>query len=178
MRQSEKFRNLQKITLLFLSGFFFGAIFYYLFHNSFEDLMMQMEESLAGWSQKGYSFRNQFLQSAWNHGKYFALLWLLSVSRIARIYQRVFTLYTGFRNGFLILFFVFGRGAGGIFLYVASLFPHCLFLVPLYLFSFAWINEKRYQRHRVPVYILIIFVFFTACFMECKWNLPIMEAVL
>lgn len=178
MRQSERFRNLQKITLLFLIGFFFGAIFYYLFHNSFEELMIQMESSLSGWSQGGHSFGYIFLQSLWNHGKYFVLLWLLSVSRISKIYQRVFAIYTGIRNGFLLLFFVFGKGGWGIFLYLISLFPHCLLLVPLYLFSFSWINEKRYHRHRTSVYLLIVLLFFAACFLECKCNLPIMEAVL
>lgn len=178
MRQSEKFRSLQKIALLFLIGFFFGAVFYYFFQNSFADLMSRMEDGLSGWSRGEYSFRYELLQSVWNHGKYFALLWLLSVSRIAKVYQRVFTLYTGMRNGFLVLFFIYGRGLRGILLYFASLFPHCLILIPLYLFSFSWINGNRQRRHRVPIYILIIFLFFSACLLECKCNLPIMEAVL
>lgn len=178
MRQSEKFRSLQKVTLLYLIGFFFGAIFYYVFHNSFEELLIQMESSLAGWSGGEHSFGYVFLQSVWNHGKYFALLWLLSVSRIAKIYQRVFAVYTGIRNGFLLLFFVFGKGGWGILMYLASLFPHCLLLLPLYLFSFSWINEKRHPRHRFPVYLMIVVLFFAACFLECKCNLPIMEAIL
>ena len=51
LRQSEKIRSLQKIALLFLIGFFFGAIFYYFFQNSFEELMSQTEDSLSGWSR-------------------------------------------------------------------------------------------------------------------------------
>lgn len=178
MRQSEKIRSLQKIALLFLIGFFFGAIFYYFFQNSFGELMNRTEDSLAGWSRGEYSFAYEYLQSVWNHGKYFALLWLLSVSRIAKLYQRLFTIYTGIRNGFLVLFFVFGKGSRGILLYLASLFPHCLVLLPLYLFSFSWINESRHQKHRIPVYFLLTLVFLTACLLECKCNLPIMEAVL
>ncbi len=177
MRQSEKIRSLQKIALLFLIGFFFGSIFYYFFQNSFEELMSQTEDSLSGWSRGEYSFAYEYLQSVWNHGKYFALLWLLSVSRIAKIYQRVFTIYTGIRNGFLVLFFVFGRGWKGILLYLASLFPHCLVLLPLYLFSFSLINEGRRHKHRIPLYILIALLFFFACLLECKCNLPIMEAI-
>lgn len=178
MRQKEKLRSLQRIALFFLIGFFFGAIFYYYFQNSFEGIMKQMEEGVSGWSGEEYSFSYEFLQSLWNHGKYFVLLWLLSVSRISKAYQTAFTVYTGVRNGFLVLFFVFGRGLKGILLYLASLFPHCLILLPLYLFSFSWINESRTQKHRIPVYIFIVLMFLTACFLECRCNLPIMEAVL
>lgn len=177
LRQSEKIRSLQKIALLFLISFFFGAVFYYFFQNSFGELMSQTEDSLAGWSGGEYSFAYEYLQSVWNHGKYFALLWLLSVSRIAVLYQRLFTIYTGIRNGFLVLFFVFSKGARGILFYLASLFPHCLLLLPLYLFSFSWINEGRHQKHRIPVYFMIAITFFAACLLECKCNLPIMEAV-
>lgn len=169
---------LQKFVLFFLIGFFCGAFLYYIFQNSFEDLMGQMEENVADWAGGERSAGYEFFHSLWNHGKYFALLWLLSASRAKHWYPQVFVLYTGLRQGFLALFFVFGRGAGGLLVYLASLFPQSLILAPLYLFSFHWITENRQKENRVPVYVLVSLVFLAACLLESHYHLPIMEVVL
>lgn len=169
---------LQRIILYFLIGFFCGAVFYYLFQNSFEGVKEQLEANVRKWSVADATLLSLLWQSIWSHGKYFVLLWILSVSRISGGYQKVFTLYTGIRNGFLILFFLYARGAYGILVYLASLFPHTLLFVPLYLFSFAVIQEKRQIKHKVMFGTALFLVFFTACLVEVKGNLPIMEAVL
>ncbi|MCH5252370.1 MAG: stage II sporulation protein M [Lachnospiraceae bacterium] len=180
--QIRKTGFLQKILLLFLIGFFFGALVYYIFQNSFSGLMEQMEQNMIGWSGEGYEMSNGFLQSLWNHGKYFFLLWLLSVSPVFLLYQSAFTVYTGIRNGFLVMFFIFGRGLRGIFLYFASLFPHCIVFLILYLFCFAWIRESKktdsQPKHKGFVYIAVTLVFLAACLLECKGNLPLMETLL
>jgi hypothetical protein len=104
------------------------------------------------------------------------LFWLLSFTRIQAIYQSLFLLYTGFCNGFRILFFVLGKGIWGMVWYLASLFPQGLLFVPLYLFCFAWIKEKDWQRkHKYLVYTAIVIVFFAACFLEAKYNLAVMQ---
>lgn len=157
---------LQKILLLFLVGFFFGAVFYYVFQNSFSEITGKIKEQ---------SFLRSFLYSLWNHGKYFGLFWLLSGSRVIRIYQPVFILYTGLRNGFLIMFFIFGKGVRGILVYLISLFPHCLLLVPLYLFSFFLVKENRQKKHAGPVAVILLLVFLAACYGESRWNLPLMK---
>ncbi len=169
---------LQKFALFFLIGFFCGALLYYIFQNSFGELIAQMEKNVQEWGsgerQPGY----EFLRSLWIHGKYFLLLWLLSVSRAAQWYPQVFTLYTGLRQGFLALFFIFGRGAAGILVYLAGLFPQNLILLPLYLFCFYRITQDRQRRHPVAVYVLVTVVFLAACLSEARFHLPIMEAVL
>lgn len=170
---------LQRIALLFLIGFFIGALFYYIFQNSFSGLMKQMTQNVTNWSAGQHSTGYELLSCLWNHGKYFALLWLLSVNnRVCRVYQTIFTMYTGLRNGFLLLFFIFGRGVKGILLYLVSLFPHCLLLLPLYLFSYLLINESRKREHKGIVCVGIVLVFFAACLLEIKCNLPIMGALL
>ncbi len=171
----------QRIILLFLIGFFFGALVYYIFQNSFRGLLEQMEQNMVVWSAE-YEMSAGMLQSLWSHGKYFLLLWILSASPIFLLYQSAFTIYTGIRNGFLLMFFIFGKGMRGILLYFASLFPHCLVFLLLYLFCFAWILESkktdRQPKHKGMVYVAVTLVFFAACLLECRGNLPIMEALL
>lgn len=185
MHHHRKYRNrlentefLQRIILYFLIGFFCGAVFYYLFQNSFDGVKEQLESNVQKWSASETSLLSLLWQSVWSHGKYFALLWILSVSRIKGGYQKVFTLYTGFRNGFLILFFLYARGAFGLLIYLASLFPHTLVFIPLYLYSFAMIQGKRQIRHRGLAVAAYAFVFCLACLLEVKCNFPIMERIL
>ena len=169
---------LQQTALLFLIGFFAGAVFYTLFQNSFSDLMEQLEGNMVSWQGREYRFWYEYLQSLWSHGKYFALLWILSVNvRARRVYQRGFTVYTGIRNGFLLLFFLMGKGGRGVLLYLASLFPHAVLLAPLYLFSFLWQNESGKKEHRGMVYVGVTVLFLAACLLEVKVNLPLMAKV-
>lgn len=169
---------LQRIILYFLIGFFCGAVFYYSFQNSFAGMQKQLERNLTQWSAQGLPFLSLFGKSVWNHGKYFVLMWILSASKISRSYQKFFTLYTGVRNGFLMLFFLFTRNIYGMVLYIASLFPHVLLLVPLYIFSFIVIHEKRQVRHKGVFVVFLLLVFGAACFLEVKCNLPLMEKCL
>lgn len=170
---------MQQTALLFLIGFFVGAVFYTLFQNSFSDLMERLEGNMSVWQGRKYHFLYEFLQSLWTHGKYFALLWILSVNvRAGRIYQQSFVIYTGICNGFLLLFFLMGRGGSGWLLYLASLFPHCLLLVPLYLFCILWLNGTGKKEYRGIVYVAIIATFLLACLLEVKVNLPLMGKIL
>lgn len=169
---------LQRIILYFLIGFFCGAVFYYSFQNSFGGMQDQLEKNVSTWSVGRNSFLALFGKSLWNHGKYFILLWILSVSKISGGYQKLFTIYTGVRNGFLMLFFLFAKNLYGIVLYLASLFPHVLLLAPLYLFSFSVIQGKKQPRHKAFFGVAVLLVFGTACFLEVKCNLPLMEILL
>lgn len=168
----------QQIVLFFLIGFFIGAAFYYLFQNSFAGLIRPLEIQLSAWPENNYPFSYKMVQAVWNHGRFFLLFWLLSVTKIHNFYQSAFILYTGFRNGFLALFFILGKGAVGILWYLSSLFPHALVFVPLYLFSFAWVKERGHKReHRRFVYIILVCSFFAACFLEAKYNLWLMAKI-
>lgn len=169
---------MQRTILYFLIGFFCGAVFYYMFQNSFSSVKAQLESNIQRWSVAESSVIALLWQSAWSHGKYFVLLWIFSVSRISSGYQKAFTLYTGIRNGFLILFFLYARGAFGIVIYLASLFPHTLIFAPLYLFSFIVIQEKRQVKHKGMFVVVLILAFCAACLLEVKCNFPIMEALL
>lgn len=182
MSQKEKWKShggvvgfFKKISLFFLIGFFLGALFYTVFQNSFSGLTAGFQEIADNWSGEDGGFVGNLISVLWRHGRYFGLLWLLSVSRIRLGYQIGFTLYTGVRNGFLLMFFLYARGMRGVLLYFFSLLPHCLILAPLYLFCFVWINESRPIRHKVSVTAAVIFLFLLACVMESRWNLPLMR---
>lgn len=173
-----KSRFMKQIALLFLIGFFIGAAFYYLFQNSFSGLIKSFETQLSAWPDNTYPFSYKMVQALWNHGRYFILFWLLSVTRIHNLYQSAFILYTGFRNGFLVLFFLLGKGGVGILWYLLSLFPHALVFIPLYLFSFAWVKEKGHRREHKKLVILFLGVaFFAACFLEARYNLTLMAKI-
>lgn len=166
---------MKRVTLFFLIGFFIGAAFNYLFQNSFSGLFKPFETQLSAWSENTYPFSYKMVQAVWNHGRFFALFWLLSVTKIHDLYQSAFIIYTGFRNGFLVLFFLLGKGGVGILWYLVSLFPHALVFVPLYLFSFAWVKEKGHRReHKKLVFLFLGIAFFAACFLEARYNLTLM----
>lgn len=173
----EKADLVKKVVLLFVSGFFVGAVFYYLFQNTFEQLIEYMEGQLIYQENIERSILSRFVQAVWNHGRFFALFWLLSVTVLHRIYRSVFLLYNGFQNGFLTVFFIFMRGIKGLLLYPVSLFPHTILFVPLYLYSFLR-AEKKYGGHRVLSVVLMILLFFLACFLEAKYNFLLMRQLL
>lgn len=169
---------LQKILLFFLIGFFVGAVFYYFFQHSFEGIRKQLEENLTLWSQEGESTSSLFVRSLWQHGKYLLLFGIFSLGVLKKAYQKIFVWYTGLRNGFLLMFFFYAKGAFGLVIYFISFIPHGLLFVPLYLYLFRMVNENRQDKHQVTRWFGIIFVFITACILEVKANLPIMEALL
>ena len=97
---------LQKIILCFLIGFLCGAVFYYCFQNSFREILQAtLENNTKTWT-KETAFFPEWIRSLWNHGKYFALMWLLAVSPAGPVSQKIFVVYTGIRNGFLFVFFL------------------------------------------------------------------------
>ncbi len=177
--RGEKTGYLQRVCLFYLIGFLVGAFFYYFFQNSFAALGEQMGQNAESWVQNGHAFAHDMLYSLWNHGRFFLLLWVLSVNRRASLwYQLLFAAYTGLRGGFLLLFFIFKEGARGILYYGASLFPQALLFAPLYLFCCYYIVEIRQGEHRGVVYALAALVFAAACFLEARCNLPLMENIL
>lgn len=185
MRKKEKLRNrrgknpfFQNIMILFLIGFFVGAIFYYLFQSSFQELFQSMENSMIQWKTQGATSWWDFFAILWNHGKYFGFMWILASSKVSHWFEKIFTIYTGLRNGFLMMFFIFGKGFMGVVLYLVSLMPHCLLLVPLYLFSFLYIREKRQGKRQTTIYIVLALTFLIACLLEFKWNCSWMKSLL
>ena len=91
-------------------SFLAGAMFYLFFRQSFRDVYNEIGSSMTKWQQEK-GIMAELYHSLWNHGKFFVILWILSVNRTAvRWYIRLFLGFTGIRNGFLFLFFVMNRG--------------------------------------------------------------------
>ena len=133
---------LQKISLCFLIGFLCGAVFYYCFQNSFREILQAtLENNTKTWT-KETAFFPEWFRSLWNHGKYFALIWLLAISPAGPVSQKIFVVYTGIRNGFLFVFFLYAKSAFGIIVYFASLIPQVFLLAP---FS-QKVNEHEYGK--------------------------------
>lgn len=163
----------KRILLFFLIGFFIGGIFYYLFQASFENL----EQNLTIWSRTEQTVI-PLLRSFWQHGKYLLLLWVFSMNSLSWLYQKGFTIYTGIRNGFLLMFFIYSKGIFGIIIYLISLLPHGILFMLLYLYLFLLQSQNRQSKQRATRWILVLLVFITACVLEVKINLVWMEAIL
>lgn len=175
--QRGNLENLQKILLCFLVGFFVGAVLYYLFQKSFSQMETVWKQNTA-LGEKETPFLSAFLHTLWEHGKYYILFLIMSAGRWKRAYPIVFVIYTGLRNGFFMMFLFFVYGVKGLLLTLLSSFPQALLFVPLYLFSFSYVNEKRQSKHRVGMGLAILFVFTAACLLEVKINLPLMQMFL
>lgn len=159
-------------------SFLAGAMFYLFFRQSFRDVYNEIGSSMTKWQQEK-GIMAELYHSLWNHGKFFVILWILSVNRTAvRWYIRLFLGFTGIRNGFLFLFFVMNRGWMGVLCYLASLFPHCILFSLIYLYSFGLIEKKRQQKHKMLLFIILLFAFIAACLLEVYFNLPMMQKLL
>lgn len=169
--------NRQKIILGFLVGFFVGAVLYYLCQKSFITLKSQLENNVLQWENKE-SFGEKYLRTLWFHGKYYILFWIMAAGRWKKVYQNFFIAYTGFRNGFFMMFLFFTYGLKGFAIALVSNFPQCILFVPLYWYSMLLANQKRQSKHRISTALILILVFTAACLIEVKANLPIMAMLL
>lgn len=70
------------------------------------------------------------------------------------------------------------RGWMGVLCYLASLFPHCILFSLIYLYSFGLIEKKRQQKHKMLLFIILLFAFIAACLLEVYFNLPMMQKLL
>ena len=98
---------LQKISLCFLIGFLCGAVFYYCFQNSFREILQAtLENNTKTWT-KETAFFTEWFRSLWNHGKYFALIWLLAISPAGPgESEDICRLYRNKKRLFICLFFI------------------------------------------------------------------------
>ena len=178
MIQKKEQNLLRRWILLFGIGMAVGMLFYFYFCNSFEGLEEQYKSNLKEW-KRCQSYGKEIIHSLLQHGKYYALLWVLSVNRTAsKWYERLFLLYTGICNGFLLLFFLVNLGMFGIICYLVSQLPQSIIFVPMYLEAFYKIRKKRQSRNKPFLWLARISLFGTACVLEVYLNLPWMESLL
>lgn len=162
----------KKAVLFFLAGFFAGGILNYLCRKSAGGEFSKMEENLVLWASQTQDFWQAFLFLFWERGKVFSVLWLAGYTKIYRIYIRAFITYAGIQAGFLLTFFIMLRGVKGVVLWLASGFPHLLLLLPLYLYSFYRIFERR-RGKIMPALLLVVLVFAASCVLEARVNIPL-----
>ena len=146
----------KRAILLFLAGFFFGGILYYICLEPAGDQLKAMGENVVLWAEGEVSFWETFPFIIWERGKVFALLWLVGYTKIYKGYIRVFLMYVGMQAGFMLLFFVLSKGVGGVLLWLGTGIPHLFLLVPVYLYSFYRIYERRRERSVAAVVVIVI----------------------
>lgn len=164
----------KKAVLFFLAGFFSGGILYYLCQKPAGEALAQMEENMVVWAAEEQGFFQALFFILWERGKVFSVLWLAGYTKIYKLYVAAFLAYVGMQSGFLLMFFVTLRGAKGILYWLAAGCPHILFLVPLYVYSFYRIFERRREK-AMPAVLLILLVFVVSCFLEARINIPLIQ---
>ncbi len=164
----------KRAILLFLAGFFLGGIIYYLCVGPAGDQLAAMGENVVLWAQQEISFWNTLPFIIWERGKIFVLLWLVGYTKGYKGYVQGFVVYAGVQAGFMLLFFVLSQGVGGLLLWLGAGIPHLLLLVPLYLYSFYRIYERRRERS-VAAVVMIVVCFLASCLLEAWGNVPLMQ---
>lgn len=164
----------KKAVLFFLAGFFSGGILYYLCQEPAGEALAALEENMVLWAAEEKEFFQVFLFILWERMKVFAVLWLAGYTKIYKAYIGAFLIYTGIQSGFLLTFFIMVRGSRGILYWLASGFPHLLLLAPLYVYSFYRFYERKREK-QMPAILFIVICFITACFLEAKFNVPLIQ---
>lgn len=165
------------VLLLFLAGFFIGGILYTLCMEPAADQLDIMGERAILWAESEVSFWIVFLHVIWERGKVLALLWLAGGTKLYKGYIRLFLIYVGMQIGFMLLYFLNFQGVRGLLLWFGMMIPHELLLVPIYLYSFFGICEKRHERSVMAV-SLILLCLLAACVLETAGNIPLMQWLL
>lgn len=166
----------KKAVLFFLAGFFSGGILYFLCQKPAGETLAGMQENLMLWAEGEQDFFQALLFIVWERGKAFFVLWLAGYTKIYKAYICAFITYVGMQWGFLLTFFLMMRGTRGIVCWLVSGVPHLFLLVPLYIYSFYRIFEKK-RKKAMPAVIFIIFVFLLSCVLEAKVNIPLLQWV-
>lgn len=164
----------KKAVLFFLTGFFSGGILYYLCQQPAGDALAALEEDMEIWASGEQEFIRAFLFVLWERGKSFSVLWLAGYTKIYKAYICAFLVYAGLHSGFLLTFFVMVRGTRGILFWLASGCPQLIAFVPLYIYSFYCIFERRKDK-MAPAFILIVMCFLIGCVLEARGNVPLMK---
>lgn len=164
----------KKAVLFFLAGFFAGGILYFLCQKPAEETLANMQENLFLWAAGEQDFFQALFFVLWERGKVFCVLWLAGYTKIYRAYIRAFITYVGMQSGFLLSFFVILRGTKGILYWLVSGVPHMFLLVPLYIYSFYRICEKK-KAKGMPALLFILLIFIFSCVLEAKVNIPLVQ---
>lgn len=164
----------KKAVLFFLAGFFSGGILYYLCQKPAGEALAHMEENMLLWAMEEQDFVQALLFIIWERAKVFSVLWLAGYTKIYKFYIRAFIVFAGIQSGFLLTFFVMLRGTKGVLFWMITGVPHLFFLVPLYIYSFYRILERRREK-QMPAVIMILFVFVLSCVLEARINVPLVQ---
>lgn len=164
----------KKAVLFFLAGFFSGGILYYLCQEPASEALETLEANMLLWASEEQAFLSAFLFILWERGKVFSVLWLAGYTKIYKAYVCAFLVFVGIQSGFLLTFFVMRRGAKGTLYWLAAGCPQLLLLVPLYVYSFYRIFERRKEKS-VSAVIFILLCFVTSCVLEARFNVPLLR---
>ncbi len=162
------------MILLFLLGFFFGTLFYWIFRNSFYQELREINQLAVTAQSPSWK---AFLFIAWEQTKTYGLLWVLSSTPLKIPYIVWIILYKGFTNAFIFSFFIMEYGWYGIRLIVCYELPHGPVFLLIYLLTFAKIEKENHNKRLWLILVSLYVALMLACFLEIHFNIPWMKAL-
>ena len=169
-------QEIKRVVLLFVGGFFFGVLFFWLFKNSFFYDLHEMNGSVQKESGNEVPFWSSFFFVVLSHTKSFGALWLIGMTKLRIPYIMLFTLYKGFSIGFLYSFFIMEYGISAIRFCLYYMFPQGVLLIPIFLLSMQNIY-RRNENHMLLTVLGMYLILLLACALEVRFNIPLMNSL-
>lgn len=132
--------RIKRMILLFLLGFFFGTLFYWIFRNSFYQELREINQLAVTAQSPSWK---AFLFIAWEQTKTYGLLWVLSSTPLKIPYIVWIILYKGFTNAFIFSFFIMEYGWYGIRLWLILVSLYVALMLACFLeihFNIPWMK--------------------------------------
>ena len=110
------------------------------------------------------------------------LILFLNITPVGNMFNHLYCMYKGIVIAMLIASATLGYGAGGIVLYIISVFPHYFLYVPLFVAIMyisiqlaEMIREKKLGRFKLRAVALLIVLIAGTSFLEAYCNYPILR---
>lgn len=114
-------------------------------------------------------------------GECIAILFL-NITPLGKLFNQLYCMYKGIVISMLISSATLGYGAGGLFLYIISVFPHYFLYVPLFVAMMyisiqvaEMIREKKLGRFKLRALFILIALIAGTSFLEAYCNYPILR---
>ncbi len=175
-----------RLFLCFLGGVALGTVFTNVFGSRYAGDVNIYGKYL---SDNGIALGNhidKFRYMLYCFGSYmkeFGILFLFNLTPFSKVYNGVYLAYKGLVLGILVSAATFTYGAGGILLYLVSVFPHYIGYVP-FVISSIYVSVKMAERIRektkkvnVKALAIVVVLGLITSVLESYINYPILKLI-
>ncbi len=176
-----------RLFLCFIVGLVLGTFLLNLFLGGFAGKLGVYSEyfingvDMYGEKVEKFSF---FLYCVKKYAGECILILFLNITPIGNLFNKIYCGYKGIVTAILISSTTLTYGAGGLFLYVISIFPHYLLYVPFFVASMYvgiqvadMMKEKKMGKFKLRAVILLVLLAVGTSFLEAYVNYSILRTV-